>query len=79
MYSEALAKLPQRKEEGAGDARRSTASQEALYLGTLGPKCLLSHDGRRVAMEGYLAVWGFAVIFPAKITLESRSGSRYLH
>ncbi len=55
VYSEALEEQPQKKDEEAGDAHRSTVSQEALYLGILGLKCLLSHDERRVAMEGYLA------------------------
>ena len=56
MYSEALAEPPL-KEEGqrAGDAHRPTAFLAVLYLGTLGPKCPLSHDERKVAKEGYLA------------------------
>ena len=56
MNSEALAELPLREEgQRAGDVHRSTAFLAELYLGTLGPKCLLSHGGRRVAKEGYLA------------------------
>lgn len=57
MYSEALAEPPLMEEgQGAGDAHRSTAFLAVLCLGTLGLRCLLSHDGRRVAKEGYLAL-----------------------
>jgi hypothetical protein len=54
MNLEALAEMPLREEDQrAGDAHRSIAFPAELYLGTLGPKCLLSHGGRRVAKEGY--------------------------
>ena len=56
MNLEALAELPLREEDQrAGDAHRSAVFLAELYLGTLGPKCLLSHGGRRVAKEGCLA------------------------
>ena len=77
---QALAEPLLREEgQGAGGAHRSTASLEALYLGTLGPKCPLSHDGRRVTKEGCLACSSSALISPAKITSESGSEWQYLH
>jgi hypothetical protein len=56
MYSEALAEQPLREEDQrARDVHRPTAFLTVLYLGTLGLKCPLSHDGRKVVKEDYLA------------------------
>ena len=56
MYFQSLLEPRLREEgQGAGGAHRSHASQEALYLATSAPKCLLFHNGRRVAREGCLA------------------------